>query len=267
METPLPPATDLLMDLLSVPAGRPLSVRALCSAGEHLGFPENAVRVALTRLVRQGKIEKVGRGAYAVHPSQLPLINDVAHWRSRLDWMGPWEGGWIAVADPALPAAQRTAQRRHDRALDLRGFRTWRPGFHIRPDNLIGGAEALSEQLARLGLAEGAEVVALKPLRHDQAQDAAALWDVAALHCAYGELLAQVEGSLRRQPTQELGAAARESLLLGRTVIARLARDPLLPDALMKGDARHRLVQAMDAYQQASRSVWEALIAPSDQQA
>ena len=103
-------------------------------------------------------------------------------------------------------------------------------------------------------------------MRHDQTQDVASLWDVAALHHAYGELLAQVEGSLRRQPTLELGAAARESLLLGRTVIARLARDPLLPDALMKGDARHRLVQAMDAYQQASRSVWEALITPSDQQ-
>ena len=255
-----PPATDLLLDLLSVPAGRALSAKALCSAGEHLGLPENAVRVALTRLVQQQKIAKVGRGAYALHPSRLPLILDVAGWQARIEQMTEWHEGWIAVADPALPAAQRTVQRRHERALALGGFRTWKPGLHLRPDNLTGGSRTLRDRLPALGLAPGAELLSLHPLDGAQFEVVVGLWDVNGLRQTYRDLLQEVRRSEKRRSGATIGQAAQESLVIGRAAIAQLARDPLLPSQIMKGEERGTLVEALNEYQRESAVLWRELL-------
>jgi phenylacetic acid degradation operon negative regulatory protein len=255
-----PPVTDLLMDVLSVPAGRTVSARALCVAGFHLGFPENAVRVALTRLVQQKKIAKVGRGAYAMHPSRMALALDVADWRARFTGMCDWRGDWIAVAGTAQPAAPRAAKRAHERALALRGFRAWKPGLYLRPDNLVGGVEALTETLSNLGLAPGAQLLRLHPLRPEQYRQAVALWDARALQDDYRRLLDQLRDDERGRPGLPAGEAARRSLLIGRGVIARLARDPLLPRELLEGDDRDALVAAIHDYQKESRLLWDGLL-------
>lgn len=248
------------MDILSVPAGRPLSARALCVAGACLGFPENAVRVALTRLVQQKKAAKVGRGAYAIHPSRMALALDVGDWRARFTGMRDWRGGWIAVAGPAMPAAQRAARRAHERALALRGFRSWRTGLHLRPDNLAGDLAALEETLSGLGMAPGAELLRLHPLMPDQHRQVAALWDVRALQDDYRRLLDQLKADETLRPDLPVGEAARRSLLIGRDVIARLARDPLLPRELLRGDEREALVAAIDTYQRDSQALWNGLL-------
>lgn len=255
-----PPTTDLLMDILSVPAGRALSAKVLCSAGEILGFAENAVRVALTRLVQQKKIEKVGRAAYALHPSRLPLILDVADWRARLGRMTVWDGDWIAIADPVIPAVERTTKRLHDRALSLGGFRTWKPGLHLRPNNLIGGLEALRERIPALGLAGGAEFLSLHPLAKDQHDKVIALWNIAELVEIYRRLLKDLQSSEKRRSRASLDEAARESLLLGRNVISHLARDPLLPAELMPGGDRDALVAAINVYERESKRTWNTLL-------
>lgn len=47
-----------------------------------------------------------------------------------------------------------------------------------------------------------------------------------------------------------LPSAVRESLLLGRSAIAHLLRDPLLPEELMPSNSRLSLEQELRSYQQ-----------------
>jgi phenylacetic acid degradation operon negative regulatory protein len=57
------------------------------------------------------------------------------------------------------------------------------------------------------------------------------------------------------------GAAARESLLLGRAVIGHLLRDPVLPTELMSPEPRIALVAAMKSYQTEARRLWRQWLA------
>ncbi|NQE61958.1 PaaX family transcriptional regulator [Caulobacter sp. RHG1] len=255
----VPPATDLVLDLLAGDEGGRLSVQALCRAGAILGVGEGQLRVALTRLVQQQKLRKAERGLYGFHPAYQPLAEDVVRWLDRVSWMTPWAGDWIAVVDPRLPTTERTRLRRHQRALDLRGFRAWRPGFHVRPDNL-GGVEPMRAQLPGLGLAEGAEVIGVRRLDLVQQQAVQALWDVDGLKRNYARLTAALEASGRALDGMNLEAAARESLLLGRAVIAEIMHDPLLPPDLTGEADFQRLVALTKAYQARGRAIWRQVL-------
>lgn len=256
MTPAVPPATDLVLDLLAATEGGRMSVQELCRAGAIMDVGEGQVRVALTRLVQQRKLSKAERGLYAFHPDYQPLAEDLVHWLDRISWMTPWDGDWVAVVDPRLPASERTTLRRHQRALGLRGFRAWRPGFHLRPDNLADGVEGMRTQLPPLGLASGAEVIGIRRLDPGQQREVQALWDVAGLRQRYGALMDDLKDGQGRLDRLEPEAAARESLLLGRTVIAQIMRDPLLPPALMGGDDLLQLVESMRDYQARGQAIW-----------
>lgn len=260
MTTPLPAATDLVLDFLSTAKEGEMSVQDLCRAGVVMGLAEPVVRVALTRLVRLEKLTKTGRGVYAFHPAYGALYQDVGNWRQRLGGMTRWKGAWIGVHDGGLVGGDRTHARRHQRALALRGFRPWRPGLYLRPDNLTGGVEAMRTQLSERGLIEGAEVFSLSGFSPDQARDVLALWDVKALRRAYARALKQLAVSENRLARLSPEAGARESLLLGREVIAQIVRDPLLPEEILEGDERRRLVAAMAAYQGRSFAIWAEVL-------
>lgn len=256
----VPPATDLALDLLAATDGGCMSVQELCRAGMIMDVGENQMRVALTRLVQQRKLTKAERGLYAFHPDFQPLADDVVHWLDRVSWMTPWDGTWIAVVDPRLATADRTRLRRHQRALDLRGFRTWRPGFHLRPANLAGGVAGMRAQLPPLGLAPNAEVIGLQSLSDDQQRELHALWDIEGLRGGYRQLTKALQDGANRLARLTPAAAARDSLLLGRSVIAEIMRDPLLPPALMGGDDLQQLVEGMQAYQALGRAVWDQVL-------
>lgn len=256
MTTPLPAATDLVLDFLSTAKGGKMSAQDLCRAGVVMGLAEPVVRVALTRLVRQEKLSKMARGVYAFHPGYRTLYQDVGSWRERLGWMTRWKGGWIGVHDGGLVGGERTQARRHQRALALRGFRQWKTGLHLRPDNLRGGVEALRAQLVERGLIEGAEMFSLSGLSEAQGMSARSLWDVKALRATYAGALKRLAASEGRLSRLSPEAGAREALLLGREVIAQIVRDPLLPEEILQGDERPRLVAAMTAYQARSFAIW-----------
>ena len=252
----VPPATDLVLDLLTAADGSPLSVQDLCRAGAILDVGEGQMRVALTRLVQQRKLYKAERGLYGFDPAYQPMAEDVIGWTRRMSWMTPWAGDWVAVVDPRISTMDRTRLRRHQRALSLRGFRTWRPGFHLRPANLTGGAESLRLQLPQLGLADGAEVIGVERLHAVQHAEVKGLWAIDGLRAHYHSLLHALFESRQRLDAQALDAAARESLLVGRTVIAEILHDPLLPPELIGGGEFSQLVEQTRLYQEHGRRIW-----------
>jgi phenylacetic acid degradation operon negative regulatory protein len=251
----IPSAPDLILDLLVAHRGM-LSAQSLCRAGALMGIGESTIRVGLTRLSSDGKIDRGERGRYALNRAGPALSRTVDGWRQRGAQAAAWRNDWLAVHDAGVPRADKTAWRHHGLALSLRGFAALQPGLHIRPDNLKGGLAAEREQLHGLGLSSTALVFRLADL--DEATQTAArkLWNVRALTAQYQRLQTGVERSEKRLHRQPLEVAVRESLLLGRAVIAHLIRDPLLPAELMPAAPREALLAVTRRYQDKARQLW-----------
>lgn len=256
----MPSAPELILDLL-VADGGTLSSQALCRAGALMGIGETTLRVGLTRLAAEGKIARGERGSYSLNRAGPALSRAVGDWRHTRAQVVVWQGGWLAVHDAGVARADKTAWRRHSLALSLRGFAALRPGLQLRPDNLAGGIEAERAQLEALGLSPHALVFRLAGL--DPAAQAAArgLWNVRALADDCRRLQAGLERGEQRLRTVPLEVAVRESLLLGRAVIAHLVRDPLLPDELMSPAPRTALRAAARRYQDRARKLWRQWLA------
>lgn len=255
-----PSAPDLILDLL-VADGGTLSAQSLCRAGALMGIGESTLRVGLTRLAAEGKIARGERGNYSLDRRGAALSRAVDDWRHKQAQAVAWRGDWLAVHDAGVSRTDKTAWRHHGLALSLRGFAALRPGLHIRPDNLAGGLEAERAQLAALGLAPNALVFRLADL--DDAAQAAArkLWNVRTLEADYRRLQTGLERSEKRLRTQKLETATRESLLLGRAVIAHLIRDPMLPAELMSPRPRTALLAATRRYQDKALVLWRKWLA------
>jgi phenylacetic acid degradation operon negative regulatory protein len=256
----VPSAPELILDLL-VADGGTLSSQALCRAGALMGIGESTLRVGLTRLAAEGKIARGERGSYMLDREGTALARAVDDWRHKQAQAVAWQGDWLAVHDAGVARADKTAWRHHSLALSLRGFAVLRPGLHIRPDNLEGGLAAERAQLEALGLSPAALVFRLADL--DEAAQAAArkLWNVRALEAECRRLQTGLERSEKRLRTQPLEVAVRESLLLGRAVIAHLIRDPLLPAELMSAAPRAALLAATRRYQDKALQLWRKWLA------
>ncbi|MDQ0045123.1 PaaX family transcriptional regulator C-terminal domain-containing protein [Variovorax boronicumulans] len=251
----IPSAPELILDLLVAHSGM-LSAQSLCRAGALMGIGESTLRVGLTRLASDGKIERSERGSYALNRAGPALSRAVDGWRQHGAQAVAWRNDWLAVHDAGVPRSDKTAWRHHGLALSLRGFAPLQTGLHIRPDNLRGGLAAEREQLQGLGLSSKALVFRLADM--DEATQAAArkLWNVRALTAGYQRLQSGIERSEKRLDKLPLEAAVRESLLLGRAVIAHLIRDPLLPAELMSPAPRTALQTVTRRYQDKARKLW-----------
>ncbi len=237
-----------------------MPVRALVEAGALFGIAEGSMRVALTRGLADGLIERDERGAYRLGGRASAVAERIASWRRLETRVRPWSGSWL-TAIAAGPASSRPAQRRHARALRLLGFRELTRGVAVRPDNLAGGVDATRADLTRLELAPGSIVCELHRL--DALTDARArsLWDVDGLVDGYRRTRRALDASAARLAALPEEGAMVESFRLGGAALRQLTLDPLLPEPIVPADERAEFVAAMRRYDAAGRSCWSAFLA------
>jgi len=260
IEIEAPSATDLVLDLLFAHPRQALPVQALARAAEVMDIATPAVRVALTRLQRQGRVAKVGRGSYAVRAEGNPAHHEVQYWFDKESRLRDWKGDWLVVHDAAVPRSAKTLWRRHQRALELYGFRALDAALWVRPDNLDGGAPAMESALRRLGLAQGALVFSGRQFDAASTARMARLWNVSAILVGYRQAQALLARSSAKLARMSAEAAARETMLVGRAVIRAIVRDPLLPEAILPGEQRRALIDATRAYQDRALAIWQDLL-------
>jgi phenylacetic acid degradation operon negative regulatory protein len=255
-----PTAKSLILDLLTTLRGGSMPVRALVAAGALFGIGENNIRVSLARLLSAEVVVRDDRGSYRLGERAEPVRGRVASWRRVNERMAHWQGSWVGLQPGALPRGS-AARRPVERARRFLGFRELRPGLELRPDNLVGGVEAVREQLEGLGLEPGALVFGVRDL--DSKTDAAArsLWDVETLAEAYQAMNLALERSRRRLPELSAKQAMVESFLVGGEALRSIALDPLLPEAIAASAPRESLVTAMDSYDHQGRICWAAFMA------
>ncbi|MGA9723674.1 MAG: hypothetical protein WBQ86_14540 [Candidatus Binatus sp.] len=249
-------ARELVVDFLSNRYPREISAQEILGVGAALGFSEQSLRMALTRLVEQSVAANSGRGRYRLSPSGEAMRDEVRKWRHVDNLAKPWSGAWIGVFDAAVPRSDRAALRRHERAMRLRGFRELQGGLWIRPANLRDSTAELRDHLRALGLHPDALVAGLHDLDDELRAKATRLWDTAAMLATYRALTGELLASSARLERIALDTAAAESMVLGRDVIRHINLDPILPEELMPNRALATLIRTMTDYDQQARQIW-----------
>ena len=242
----------LVLNLLLGHGGVPLAAREAVSSCRLFGIPENSLRVALVRLVPAGLIEAVGRGAYRLGPNASSLAADVAGWRQAQQHLRPWRGDWIAVHTGGLARGDRAAQHGRRRALGMLGMRELDPGLHLRPDNLLGGVDAVRDRLHALGLEPQAAVFVARGFNAEREQRARLLWDADALSHGYRQTRQQLDRWLGLAPTLANDIGAREAYVL---VFA-----PWLPAPLVDAEARRQFVRTVHRFDDAGQAIWRRFL-------
>jgi phenylacetic acid degradation operon negative regulatory protein len=259
----MPPSPKgLVLDLLSTVRSGSMPVRALVAAGTLFGIDDNRLRVALTRLLGDGLVERDQRGEYRLQRSR-GVSALVAGWRRIEDRTTRWDGRWLAVLTgnaPASNASGRPSKRADDRALRLLGFERLQRGIAIRPANLSESAESTRARLIDVGLRSDCGMALLDELDEATTSRARSLWDTAALRRDYARAIARLEASRQRLARMLEARAMVESFRLGGAVIRQIVRDPLLPPPLVPAGELSALVRAMRAYDAAGRACWRPFL-------
>jgi phenylacetic acid degradation operon negative regulatory protein len=251
-----PTARNLILELLGANAPQELPVRTLITAGALFGISSNSVRVALVRLSSDGLLEASGRGAYVLSESAAGLAREVSSWRGAEERIRAWHGSYVAVHSAPLGRTDRGALKRRARALSMLGFAELERGFHLRPDNLAGGVDAVRARLQVLGLESDAAVFVAGSFAPQVEARARALWNTKALNASYKKSRTQIERWLARAHALDADTAARESFLLGSRAIKQIVYDPLLPAPFVDVDERHGFFVAARALDHEGRRIW-----------
>ena len=226
---------------------------ALVAVMAEFGVSEDAVRAALSRLCREGRLERVRDGrrtAYRLSPRARSSAEERGR---RLMRYGAepvaWDGQWTCVAF-SVPEADRHLRSSFRNRLRSLGMGPLYDGLWISPHPIL---DAVDTALDELGI-RTATVLRATEIPRTEGTAAIEAWDVPALRAgvdAFTTTLAALGGQVA---AGALGAA--EALVLRTDLMARwrmLARtDPQLPDALLPDDwplagARARFVEVYDA--------------------
>jgi len=250
---------NVTIDILRIARATPLPNQILLEVGGVFGFSNNAMRVAINRLMNRGILEKSETSHYRLSPSSDPISEFVGNWRSAEDRIKPWlRDQWLLCHLPKNP--DRSIRMRSIKALHLRGFRQGPDNLWIRPDNLSDNFNCLEKHLRQLGLEEQAALIASHKLNASLSLHWLALWDEPENTLTYNqhfpamtEALIISQQQLAKMPTKD---AMTESFRLGSSAIHMLTKDPLLPDQLSDTKNRALLCNAMLAYDDAGRKIW-----------
>jgi phenylacetic acid degradation operon negative regulatory protein len=207
--TPLTARSVALSTLLGYhPPALPIS--ALVKVGELFGIRDRAIRVALTRMVRDGDVT-VDNGVYRLSERLLrrQAQQDALASPPTRRWTGGWE--MAVVTSTNRPLAERVALRK---SMVLHRLGELREGVWMRPDNL-------SRELDDGIIADQCEFfVSHHP---DSPSLAASLWDLPGWAAEADRLLTVLD---------EADSLA-QGFMATAQVIRHLLLDPYLPDELL----------------------------------
>lgn len=256
-----PTPKSLTLDLLSSLRGGSLPVAALVAAAELFGIGENALRVAIARLLAGGRIARDERGHYRLGAAAEAVDRHVLRARRVDERTLPWQGGWWVIHAGRLPGARSLERRRHGQALRLLGFAALAPHIAMRPDNLRTTLPELRDELREFGLERDSLVVRAGEIDAESDARARRLWRREAFVTAYRRLLAELAASEARLSALPEPDAMVESFLVGGRAIRALALDPLLPEPLAPEALRRELARAMRRYDRVGRRAWASFMA------
>ena len=226
-------ARELILALIDSTAIATLNAAYFVAAGRLFDMHPNAVRVALGRLVKDQSLIQVARGVYSLGSRGGELHAMVRNWSTIEQTLKPWDGGWLAAYLGQLTRTNKSKVRARERALRLVGFAAADANLWLRPDNFLESLIMTRCRLVHLGLEETVMISKIEEFQPTQAIDPSRLWDRVTMESRYQWCIEQLAASVGRLATLNSSAAARETLLLGRSVTRVILLDPLLPEQMV----------------------------------
>jgi phenylacetic acid degradation operon negative regulatory protein len=254
----------LVLSLMSSAFTAPQSIGRLINAAALFDIEPATLRVAVTRLLKEGLLESPDRGVYQPGPKSRALTRRVQGWKNVADRIAPWQGDWLLALTGHLGRTDRKQLRARERALALSGYKETESGYWVRPANL---SRKLTDHRADLiGIGADEDISLLRVSEHALAEAApwTSLWSTEDLARTYEQATDTMLTSLERLPNLPKEIAARESLLIGQAVIRAINFDPLLPPELADQEAFLRMVDTMVRYNDAGRKCWQAYYASTE---
>lgn len=250
-------ARTLVMDLFATRADAMHSLATLCRAGAAFGITDAAIRTALVRLSREGKVTSGGRGLYRAVPDSDAMRDRIFGWRDALSRQRPnWSGQWVLVIAGPRTRVDRTVWRRSMSAMQLEGLRQVDADVWVRPDNLVGGVAEVRHRMHALGASRELLIARLDEVELASSSKWIALWDFTSQQRTLVELSRRLAASARRLHGCTDESAAVETLMLGREAVRAILRDPLLPAEVSSSQALRDLIQEMDRYDRLGKEIW-----------
>ena len=249
-------ASELVLSLLSATPEGELSTAQLVSAGSLFDIDPTALRMALSRLTRDQRVQAIRRGVYAIGPTAKHLNDFVTTWRDVRALKIDWDGEWLAVLTSHLGRSDRKSLRTRERALQLYGFAFDDSGGWVRPANLDRTLREIKGDLTRLGVEADAMYLRITESVKPENVCWHSRWDVAALNLTYQDANELLKKSTDRLSSEPLDGAARTSFLHGQSVIALINKDPLLPIEILESEAFDEMHAQMVAFEKLGRDIW-----------
>ena len=254
----------LILSLMSSEFSAAQPIGRLINAAALFGIEPATLRVAATRLLKEGLLESPDRGVYRPGPKSRALTRRVQSWKDVASRVVPWNGDWLIALTQHLGRTDRKQLRARERALGLNGYQLTGTGYWVRPANL---ARTLDDHRADLtGIGADEDIMLLRASDVSMAGEEAwpALWSSDALARSYEHAIQAMTESLARLPDLGADAAARETLLIGQAVIRTINFDPLLPPELADQNEFLRMVDMMVHYNDLGRKCWQAYYATAE---
>ena len=243
-----------ILDLLSPRGRRPISVAAIVEACALFGISSNNARVALARLVADGRLDKVGPASYALSEDAEYFNRRVLGW-SQIDKLDKgWNAKWTMVHLQRPPSTRAREYAR--RAYRFARVAEVNPTLAVRPDNLRLDHYDLRNTLINFGL-DGPFFVSCADVDDYVAEQwVLHLWHADRLRAAHNRMAARIEASLVRLGRLSFEKSLVESFVVGGEAIRALVLDPLLPEIFMPSRERNFVLQLMRAYDKVGRMLW-----------
>lgn len=249
-------ARSLALSMISVADNSDQTIGELIRIGNLLSIEPSTIRVAVARLLSEGMLNSKKRGSYQPGPKSMALTNQLRAWKDIESRVKPWSGDWITVHINHLGRSNRKKLRSWNRALTLYGYAEVHSGFYVRPANLSAGLADHREDLTNIGLAQEAIVMQVSELALADTVDWTKLWAIEDLRSTYDDAIAAMQNSLEKLPSMTLEQAARETLLVGQSVIRTINYDPLLPKEIGDSKRFSEMLKLMVRYNEVGQSYW-----------
>lgn len=258
---PLPAETltarALVLSLIGSSRAGPRTIAQLILAGSLFAIEPATLRVAVTRLLAEGFLESPGRGLYQPGHRAKALTARLRDWQNVESRIISWNGDWLVALTHALGRSDRRQVRTRQRALQLGGYRAGEGGLWIRPANLACSLGEHRNDLISIGADSTMPILRIGAGAIEPSPGWAGLWHRTELSACYQGAIRAMRDSLSGLASRPLEEAARETLLIGQSVIRLINFDPLLPPELGNQAEFLEMVAVMRAYNQTGEAIWQ----------
>jgi phenylacetic acid degradation operon negative regulatory protein len=250
----------LVMSLFNAPETSTLPIGQLIKAAELFEIEAAALRMAVTRLIKDELITSIQRGVYQAGVKATKLNPEIKSWRTADKKTQQWNGDWLMALTSHLGRSNKARLQAMVRALQFYGFVEIEVGTWVRPANLLQKLNQLHFKLVDIGLDSQAYLITVSEVARQQQKEWLPKWPIAQLEASYREMIHRLEMSLIGLEEMSSQEAAKESLVVGESAIRLINLDPLLPTEIIDTAQFQKLVATMVAYDKVGHHHWQKFL-------